>query len=63
MPVGERQTGVVSDAADNQVVSDEHSIFHGAGRNDARLADRSVDQQKDETNPEPREDLATDARA
>jgi len=63
MPIREGQAGVESDAADDQVVADEQGIFHGGGRNDARLADRSVDQQKDETNPEPREDLAADAHA
>ncbi len=49
------------DAANDQVISDQQGIFHGAGRNDARLADRSVDQQKNETNPEPGENLATNA--
>ena len=63
MPIREGQAGVVSDADDDQVVSDQQGIFHGGGGNDASLADRSVDQQKHETDPEPGEDLAADARA
>src|SRR5580693_8108437 len=34
------------------------SVLHGAGGNDASLADRAVDEQKRQADPEPRDDLA-----
>src|SRR5256885_4365643 len=58
VPVGEGQAGVVADAAHDEVIADEQSVLHRAGGNDARLADRAVDEQKDEANPEPGDDFA-----
>src|SRR6266403_545929 len=40
------------------MITDEQRVLHRAGRNNARLADRAVDEQKDEANPEPGDDLA-----
>src|SRR5438445_10083481 len=58
MPVGERHTGVIADTAHDEVIADEQRVLHRAGGNDARLADRAVDEQKNEADPEPGDDLA-----
>src|SRR2546429_6242218 len=58
VPVGERHTCVVADAAHDEVIADEQRVLHRARRNDARLADRAVDEQKDEADPEPGDDFA-----
>src|SRR5580698_4440565 len=53
VPVGEGHASVVADAAHDEVVADEKSVFHRAGRNDAGLADGAVDEEKREAHPEP----------
>src|SRR5229473_5300414 len=58
MQIGEGHAGVVADAAHNQVVANEQRVFHRAGRYDARLSDRAIDEEKREADPEPRDDLA-----
>src|SRR5438309_7615125 len=58
VPVGEGHAGVVPDATHDEVIADEQRVLHRARRNDARLADRAVNEQKDEANPEPGDDLA-----
>lgn len=63
MPIRKGQAGIVSDTANDQVIADQQGVFHGSRGNDAGLPNRSVDQQEDETNPEPRENFAADARA
>src|SRR5579859_130948 len=60
VPVRERNPGVVADAAHDEVVADEQRFFHGAGRNDARLADGAVNQQENEPDPKPGNDFALD---
>src|SRR5690349_20066393 len=44
---------VVADTAHDDVVADEQRVFHGSGRNDARLTYGAVDKQKREDYPEP----------
>src|SRR4029077_13999799 len=63
VPVGERNAGVIANAAHDEVVADEESILHRAGGDDARLADGAVDQKKSEPYPEPGDDLALNALA
>src|SRR5207302_2967513 len=58
--VGKRNSGVVANAAHDEVIADEQRFFHGAGGNDARLADCTVDEKKNKADPEPRDDLAPD---
>jgi hypothetical protein len=58
--VSERNAGVVTEAAHDEMVANEQSVFHGTRRNNASLTDRSVDEQKYEANPEPRDDFASD---
>src|SRR5579859_1861347 len=58
--VGKRNSGVVADAAHDEVIADEQRFLHGTGRNDARLTDCAINEEKDETNPEPRDDFAPD---
>jgi len=58
VPIGEGHAGVVADAAHDEVIADEKRILHRAGRNDARLADRAVDEEKHQADPEPGDDLA-----
>src|SRR6266478_3323470 len=55
---GERHAGVVADTAHDEVVADEQRVFHRARGDDARLADRAIDEEKREADPEPRDDLA-----
>src|SRR6266481_9457534 len=56
--IGERHTGVVADAAHDEVVADEQRVFHRARGDDARLPNRAIDEEKREADPEPRDDLA-----
>src|SRR5579871_4122017 len=58
MQIGEGHTGVVSDAAHDEVIADEQRILHGAGGDNASLADGAVDEEKCESHPEPSDDLA-----
>src|ERR1700738_2137696 len=60
MPIRERNAGVISYSAHNQVIADEQCIFHGAGRNYARLTERAVDEQECQRHPKPRNDFAPD---
>src|SRR6266436_6514670 len=54
--VGKRNSGVVANAAHDEVIADEQRFLHGTGRNDARLADGAVNEKKNEADPEPRDD-------
>src|SRR6266850_1854933 len=56
--IGERHTGVVADAAHDEVVANEQRVFHRARGDDARLPNRAIDEEKREADPEPRDDLA-----
>src|SRR5581483_10219274 len=58
MQIGEGHTGVVSDAAHDEVVADEQRVLHGAGGNHASLADGAVDEEECESDPEPGDNLA-----
>src|SRR5437660_1164258 len=51
--VGKRNSGVVANAAHDEVIADEQRLLHGTGRNDARLADCAVNEEKKETDPKP----------
>src|SRR4029077_879230 len=61
--IGERDAGVVTDAAHDQVISDQQSVFHGAGRDHASLTNRAIDQHKNQSDPDPGDDFATGALA
>src|SRR5579871_1662691 len=58
--VSEWNTGIVADAAHDEVIADEQRVLHGARRNHTRLADGAIDEKKDEANPKPRDDFAPD---
>src|ERR1700675_42127 len=58
MPTCERNSGIVADAAHDQVIANQQGIFHGARRNYARLPNRSINQQKRQADPKPRDNLA-----
>src|SRR5438270_5454993 len=60
MQAGERNPSIIADAAHDQMVADQQRIFHRARGNHASLADRSVDEQKYQPDPEPRDDFAPD---
>ena len=60
MPSGERNAGVVADAADDQMIADEDGVFHRAARNHARLHERAFDEEEREDHPEPGNDFAPD---
>src|SRR5271166_1527932 len=51
--VGEGDSGIVANAAHDEVIADEQGVFHGAGRNDAGLAEGAVDEHKGENDPKP----------
>src|SRR2546430_7497544 len=42
--VSKRNSGVVANAAHDEVIADEQRLLHGTGRNDARLADRAINE-------------------
>ena len=54
---GEWDSRVVADAAHNQVIADQQRVLHGPGRNHARLADCAINQQKNQSDPEPGDNL------
>src|SRR5260221_4341501 len=56
--IGERNADVVAEAAHDEVVADEQSIFHGLGGNDASLADGGIDEEKNQNDPSPCDDFA-----
>src|ERR1700730_13799850 len=58
MPIREGHARVVADAAHDQVIADQQRVLHRSRRNHARLADRAVDEQKNQRYPEPRDDFA-----
>src|SRR5882762_9485007 len=60
MDVGEWNSGVVADAAHDEVIANEQRVFHGARRNDAGLAQGAVDEHEGEYDPEPGDDFAFD---
>src|SRR5579859_72143 len=60
MNIGEGDADIVAEAAHDEVIADEQRIFHGAGRNDARLADGGVDEKENQNEPSPRDDFAAD---
>src|SRR5262249_21306290 len=63
MPIGEWNASVIADTAHDQVIADQQRVFHRAGRNHARLADRAVDQHERERYPEPSDDFPLHALA
>ena len=58
MPGCEGQAHVVAEAAHDQVIADEQSIFHGLGRNYASLADAGINKKECQDDPEPRDCFA-----
>src|SRR5882762_2962753 len=58
VPIREGYAGIVADAAHDQVIADKQRVFHRAGRNHSRLADRAINQQKNQRYPKPGDDLA-----
>src|SRR5262249_37021690 len=58
MKVGKRDAGVVAESAHKKVIADEQRVLHRSRRNNARLADRAVDQHQNEDDPEPGDGLA-----
>jgi hypothetical protein len=42
------------------VIADEERLFHGAGWDDARLADSAIDEKKNEADPKPCNDFPPD---
>src|SRR5208337_1984458 len=61
--IGEGNSGIVADAAHDEVIANEQGVFHGAGRNDAGLAEGAVDEHKGENDPKPGDGLAFDLGA
>src|SRR5258708_7140982 len=61
--VGEWDSGVVTDAAHDEMIADEQRVFHVAGRDDASLPESPVDQHEDEADPEPSHDFFFDLSA
>src|SRR5579884_3678387 len=61
MQMGEGHTGVVSDAAHDEVVADAQRVLHGAGGNDASVAEGGVDEGAGESDPDPGEKHARNA--
>src|ERR1700757_3990062 len=61
--IGEWNSGVVADAAHDEVVANQQRVFHRAGRNNAGLAEGAVDEHEGEDDPEPGDDFAFDLGA
>src|SRR5439155_1077337 len=58
--IGERNAHVVAEAAHDEVVADEQSIFHGLGGNNSSLADGGIDKKENQNDPSPCDDFAAD---
>ena len=53
VPGREGNAHVVAEAADDQVIADQHGVFHRAAGNHARLNQDAFNEQKSKNHPEP----------
>ena len=58
VPGSKRDADIVANAADDEVIADQHGFFHRAAGNHARLDDSAFDEKKSEDHPEPGNGLA-----
>ncbi len=60
---GERNSDVVADQGNDEVIANENRVFHRGAGDDARLDDHGFNDEESQNHPEPRDQLAAQAIA